>query len=269
MILNELQKEKLMKNGKIFAVIVTLYVISLIITQVKTWGVLRPENAQMPTISVNGTAEVYATPDIAELRASVMGEAKDKAGSTAKQAEVKQKVLAVMKEFNIAEKDYKTEYITTNPKYEWVRSTIYCITTPCPQPEGKNVVTGYTTDESFIIKVRNIDDAGKIYDALVKAGVQNVSGPNMMIDDEQKIISEAREKAIADAKVKAKKLAKDLGVKTVRIVSFSENSGGYPQPMYDMANAVSMKAGASMPETTISKGENKITSNVTIVYEIR
>jgi uncharacterized protein len=268
MILNELQKEKLMKNGKIFAVIVTLYVISLIITQVKTWGTLRPENAQMPTISVNGTAEVYAVPDVAELRANIAGEAKDKAGSTAKQAEVKQKVLAVMKEFNIAEKDYKTEYITTNPKYEWVKSAIYCITTPCPQPEGKNVVTGYTTDESFTIKVRNIDDAGKVYEALVKAGVQNISGPNMMIDDEQKIIGEAREKAIADAKIKAKKLAKDLGVKTVRIVSFNENASGNPMPMY-ANDTMMMKSSAPMPETTISKGENKITANVNIVYEIR
>lgn len=268
MILDELQKEKLMKNGKIFAVVVLLYVISLIITQVKTWGTLRPENAQMPTISVNGTADVYAVPDVAELRASVMGEAKDKAGSTAKQAEIKQKVLAVMKEFNIAEKDYKTEYINTNPKYEWQKQTIYCVSAPCPQPEGKNVIVGYTTDESFVIKVRNIDDAGKVYDALVKAGVQNISGPNMMIDDEQKIISEAREKAIADAKIKAKKLAKDLDVRIVRIVSFNENGGGNPMPMYDMANqAVSMKAGA--PETTISKGENKITANVNIVYEIR
>lgn len=270
MILDELQKEKLMKNGKIFAIIVTLYVITLIVTQVKTWGTLRPENATMPTISVNGTADVYAVPDVAELRASIMGEAKDKVGSTAKQAEVKQKVLAVMKEFNIAEKDYKTEYITTNPKYEWQKQTIYCVTTPCPQPDGKNVLTGFTTDESLIIKVRNIDDAGKIYDALVKAGVQNISGPNMMIDDEQKIISEAREKAIADAKIKAKKLAKDLDVRIVRIVSFSDVGGGNPMPMYDMANqAVSMKSGAVVPETTISKGENKITANVSITYEVR
>lgn len=268
MILNELQQEKLMKKGKIFAAIVLLYIITLIVTQVKTWGTLRPENAQMPTISVNGTADVYATPDVAELRANIVGEAKDKAGSTAKQVEVKQKVLAVMKEFNIAEKDYKTEYINTNPKYEWQKQTIYCITTPCPQPEGKNVIVGYTTDESFVIKVRNIDDAGKVYDALVKAGVQNISGPNMMIDDEQKIISEARAQAIADAKIKAKKLAKDLDVRIVRIVSFSDVGGGNPMPMY-ANDAVMMKSGAPTPETTISKGENKITANVTITYEIR
>lgn len=270
MILNDLQKEKLIKNGKILAVIIGIYIISLIITQVKTWGILRPENSQMPTITVSGTADVYAVPDIAQLNVDIVGEAKDRAGSTTKQAEVKQKVLAVMKEFNVAEKDYKTQYITTNPKYEWVKSTIYCVTYPCPQPDGKNVITGYTTNESLIIKVRNVDDSGKIYDALVKAGAQNVSGPNMMIDDEQAVIAEARAKAIVDAKAKAKILAKDLGVKTVRIVSFNENAGGYPQPMYDMAmsnQAVSMKAGA--PETTISKGENKITANVSLTYEIR
>lgn len=269
MILDELQKEKLMKNGKIFAVVVLIYVISLIITQVKTWSVLRPENAQMPTISVNGTADVYATPDVAELRANIVGEAKDKAGSTAKQAEVKQKVLAVMKEFNVAEKDYKTEYITTNPKYEWQNSpAIYCITVPCPQPGGKNVLTGYTTDESLIVKVRNIDDAGKVYDALVKAGVQNISGPNMMIDNEDALRAEVRANAIADAKAKAKILAKDLGVRTVRIVSFNDVGNIGVMPMY-ATDSVMMKSGAPVPETTISKGENKITANVTITYEIR
>lgn len=269
MILDEIQKEKLVKNGKIFAVIVTLYVISLIITQVKTWPTLRPENSMMPTINVNGTADVYAVPDVAELRANIVGEAKDKAGSTAKQAEVKQKVLAVMKEFNVAEKDYKTEYITTNPKYEWQNgATINCFTVPCPQPAGKNVLTGFTTEESLVVKIRNIDDAGKVYDALVKAGVQNISGPNMMIDNEDSLRAEARAKAIADAKAKAKVLAKDLGVRTVRIVSFNENGDGGMVPMY-ASDSMMIKAGGVAPETTISKGENKITANVSITYEIR
>ncbi|OGI71919.1 hypothetical protein A3J61_00495 [Candidatus Nomurabacteria bacterium RIFCSPHIGHO2_02_FULL_38_15] len=268
MIIDDLQKERLMKNGKIFAVIIGIYFITLIITQVKGWQIMRSDNTPVPTISVNGVGEVYAVPDVAQLRVSVVGDAKDRAGSVAKQAEVKQKFLTVMGDFKISDKDYKTEYISTNPKYEWQRQTIYCVTVPCPQPDGKNVLTGFTTDESLIVKVRNIDDAGKIYEALVTAGAQNVSGPDMMIDDEEKFVAEAREKAILDAKIKAKKLARDLGVRIVRISSFNENGGGYPMPMYASDTAM-LKSTNAVPETVISKGENLITSNVTITYEIR
>ena len=76
----------------------------------------------------------------------------------------------------------------------------------------------------------------------------------------------ARAKAIDQAKSKADALAKALGVRLVRIVSFSEN-GSNPSPIrYDLMSAgVSSKAG-TVPE--ISTGEQKITSNVNITYEI-
>jgi uncharacterized protein YggE len=54
-----------------------------------------------------------------------------------------------------------------------------------------------------------------------------------------------------------------------KITSFSENSGGY-YPMYD---AKVMMSGSASPESapapTLPKGENKITSNVNITYEIK
>ncbi len=80
---------------------------------------------------------------------------------------------------------------------------------------------------------------------------------------------QARAKAIVNAREKAEVLAKQLGVNLGNVVSFSENSGGYPM-MY-AAKAMDMAVGASMPERApeLPKGENKITSNVTITYEIR
>lgn len=269
--MDNLQKDKIkevIKNSlPLLGLLVAVYLVVLIITQVKGWGMLGKDSIQ-PTITVSGMGEVYATPDIAELRATIVGESKDRSDSAAKQAEVKDKVLAVMSEFSIAEKDYKTEYIYTNPKYEWQRAQIYCVTYPCPQPEGKQVITGYTTEEVLVVKVRNIDDAGKIYDAIVKAGAQNVSGPNMMIDDEDALRAQARKMAIDDAKMQASQLAKDLGVRKLRIVSFNEG-GNYPMPMYAGGDMMVRSKAESAPSTNISTGQNKITSNVTIVYEIR
>lgn len=263
--INDNQKQKLVKVAQIFIVLVLIYLGLLIAKEIKQ--VVSRDNSQISTISVNGVGEVYAVPDVAELRATISGESKDRSESVTKQAEIKQKVLAVLKEYSIDEKDYKTEYVSTNPRYEWQRSAVYCVTYPCPQPEGKQVIVGYTTEEMLVIKIRNIDNAGKIYEALVASGVQNVSGPNMMIDDEESLKSTARQNAIKDAKIKAKQLTRELGVRKVKIVGFSENTGGYVMPMYASDSAMIKSAGSA--ELNISAGQNKITSNVTITYEIR
>lgn len=74
--------------------------------------------------------------------------------------------------------------------------------------------------------------------------------------------------AIADAQSKAQALAKQLGVRLVRIVSFSENNGSYPSPVMYAMNA---STGATAPKAAapdISTGEQKVTDNVTVTYEI-
>jgi uncharacterized protein YggE len=97
-------------------------------------------------------------------------------------------------------------------------------------------------------------------------GVTGLSGPNYSGDNPESVKQEARQKAIANAEVKAQALAKDLGVRIVRIARYSEDTGGaYPSPMYMKAEALgSADAGASLP-----KGENTYSSRITITYEIR
>ena len=99
-------------------------------------------------------------------------------------------------------------------------------------------------------------------------GVSNLSGPNFTIDDEDGLKAQARKKAIDDAREKAEALAEDLGVRLGRIASFSEG-GGYGAPMYygkDMMAEQSAAGNAVRAE--LPKGENTISSDVTITYEI-
>jgi hypothetical protein len=94
-----------------------------------------------------------------------------------------------------------------------------------------------------------------------------LNGPNFTIDNPDALQVQARQKAIEDAKAKAKVLAKELGVGLGKIESFSDSSGGYPLP-YAM-DAKVMSVGASAPTAAIPKGENTISSDVTITYEIK
>ncbi len=266
----EQQKQHMIKAGFALAGIIAVFFIALIFTEVKKFNLLGNDTPAVNVISFSGKGEVNATPDISVLTASINGEGATRADAVTKQAALKQKVSDALVPFKIAKEDIKTDYITTNAKYEWKQQTIYCVTTPCPQPAGKNVIVGYTTNEQLIIKIRNVDDAGAVYDALSKVGSVDVSGPNLQIDNDEALKAEARKIAIADAKAKAEVLAKDLGVRLVRIVSFNEDSGAMPMYYGEGATMNSMDAkSAPAPTISISVGENKITSNVTISYEIR
>ena len=73
--------------------------------------------------------------------------------------------------------------------------------------------------------------------------------------------------AISDAQAKAKKLAKSLGVKLVRVVNFYDNTGSIPYYGEAMGGDVFKTTAAIAP--SIAPGENKTTVEVTVVYEIR
>lgn len=217
------------------------------------------------TIYVTGEGEVSAVSDIATLNINLSKEA-----VTAKEAqsllnESITKVLDYLKEQKIADEDIKSEYGGISPKYTY--ETKPCYIYPCPPREEK--IVGYTANQSITVKVREVDNANVIKTGLAGIGVTDINGPTFSIDEEESYQAEARSLAIKDAKEKAEVLAKDLDVKLGKVVSFSEG-GNYrvysAMKSMDSTYAVA-EAGAAVPE--LPKGENKITSSVTVTYEIR
>lgn len=221
------------------------------------------------SISFNGHGEVNAVPDIASVTFSVES-SKDTQSAASDEVNTKiNKVLSFLRSSNIAERDIKTQNYSSYPKYSGsTPCPVYFregIMPPCPAQESK--IIGYTVNQSIEVKIRKVDDASKIIDGLNKIGVSNMYGPSMSIDDEESLKAEARKKAIADAKQKAETLERDLGVNLGKIISFSEGGGYYPI-VYDKAVTLEVGGAPSVP-SEIPKGENTISSDVTITFEIR
>ena len=116
---------------------------------------------------------------------------------------------------------------------------------------------------------RSTKKAGELLSGIGSKGATNMSGLSFTVADQTALEAEARTKAIDDARAKAEELAKELGVSVVRVVGFNESGG---TPMY-YAKAMSMDSAsgeaAVAPSAEIAVGQNKITSNVSITYEIR
>lgn len=219
------------------------------------------------TISVSGKGEVMAKPDLATFSFSVIAEDKDATKAQSMSAESMNKILAFIKEKGVEEKDIKTSDYSLTPKYRWEQAV--CVNQwNCPP--GKQIDDGFTVNQTVTVKVRKTEIAGDLLSGVGENGGTNVSGLSFTIDDEEKLKDQARELAIKDAKEQAEKLAKSLGVRIVRMSGYSEENGGYPMPMYDMKmSSVAGMAREAAIAPDIPTGENKITSNVVLYYEIK
>lgn len=259
-----LQDKKIKVSVLILLIVVSLFTVAKFINEVKGSSYVGRGNQPANVISVDGKGEVLAVSDIASLYINI-----SKDGNTAKEAqdllnESVTKTLNYLKEQKIEEKDIKSEYGGLNPKYE--QSSCYTYPYDCSKKEPK--IIGYTATQSIVIKIREVDSANIVRTGLAEIGITDISGPTFSIDDEDTFKDEARSLAIKEARVKAEILAKELGVKLGKVVNFSENNGGN-YPMYNSMDMMKSASSVSESAPILPKGENKITSNVTISYEIR
>jgi uncharacterized protein YggE len=261
------EKSNLLKMGGLVGILLCVYLGTQIIAQIKGFNYIGGGATAASTMSFDGKGEVTAAPDLATVSFSIVETSKVVKDAQAKVTTKEAAVLAFLDKSGIAKKDIKTESYSSYPKYDY-GTPCYYYNNGIPCRQESPTITGYEVSENISVKVRDLTQAGDIVKGIGAVGVSNMSGPNFTIEKEDALKAQARKMAIDDAKAKAESLAKDLGVKLVRIVNFSEN-GNYPI-MY--GKTMSMDAGVSAPAAPspqLPTGENKITSNVTITYEIR
>ncbi len=252
------------KNQKLVLIISILLGLFLLASTIKVMRESRFVGSGLNatnTISVTGQGKIEKSPDTAKIAFSVRVEKKVLKEA---QDEVSTKIDAVKKDLlatGIEEKYIKTDSYTSYPQYDYSR----CYSSVCPPTTS--TLRGYEVSHSITVSVKDLEKVDSVMGVLGKAGVTDISGPNFGFEDDKLVAREARDAAILDAKAEADKLAKSLGVKIVRIVSFSESGSGYPMPMYARDMVVGAKAESTDP--VIPVGVQKVESNVTIVYEIR
>ncbi len=245
--------------------LLSIFLITLIVTEVREWRYIGSGIAPTNTISVQGEGEVFAVPDTALFSFSVIEEGETAELVQANAAEVANEALQYLKENGVEEKDIKTTSYNLYPRYEYTE--IRCITFPCPQ--GERQLVGFELNQTFQVKVRDTEQAGELLSGVGSFGVENISSLRFTIDDEDDLVREARREALADAKEKAEALASDLGVRLVRVVNFNEYGSPTSYPRYETAEFGFGGAGDVKITPDLPVGENRITSQVNIVYEIR
>ena len=203
-------------------------------------------------LDLSVTGEATRVPDVALISAGVVSHSATATAAIGDAANRMDRVRAAFKRSGVADRDVQTSSLSLNPEYRYPDNQ-------APQ------LTGYTASNQVTVRFRDLRNSGKILDALVAEGANQISGPNLTIDNPDAALDEARANAVASGRARAQLYARSLGMRVVRLVSVSE-SGGYavpppapPQPMM-MARAASTK---------IDPGEQKLQVSLAMVLELQ
>jgi uncharacterized protein YggE len=204
-------------------------------------------------LDISATGEVTRVPDIATISAGVTTQAPTAVEAIGQNATRMERVRAALKRAGIADRDIQTASINLSPQYRYVENQ-------------SPVLTGYQASNQLSVRFHDIRASGKILDALVSEGANQISGPNLSIDHPETALDEARTKAVAAARARANLYARALGMRVARVISLSESGGYSPPPPMPI-----MVARAQMAEakTSVDPGAQQLQISVAMTFELQ
>ena len=210
-------------------------------------------SSQQEGIWVTGEGKIFATPDIVTLRLGIEAQEESVAQAQTEAVEAMNRVMAALTDNGVDENDIQTQYFSIHQVTKWDRD------------REEEVVTGYRVSNMVTAKIRDVDKAGTIIDAVALAGGDStrVDNINFSIDDPSVYYEQARAEAIAKAKAKAEQIAELAGVSLGKPTYISE---GIQSPPISTRGAI-YEMEAAMP-TPISPGEIELTLTIQVAYAI-
>ena len=212
----------------------------------------RAEPDQPSFISVTGEAHISVAPDLAQIEAGVTSDAKTARETSDANNAAMGKVLLALKGAGIDEKDYRTSRLSLQPQYSSSKSS------------GPPTIVGYRASNQVTIRLRDLTKVAGVIDTLVGAGANDIGGINFVVSQASKLLDDAREQAIADARRKAEIYAKAAGVTLGAPLSISEE--GAAQPVF---RGRMMAAPMAAPPVPIAQGEETLSISVSVSWAIK
>jgi uncharacterized protein YggE len=163
-----------------------------------------------------------------------------------------QAVIKAIKGFGVADKDIQTTNFSIYPQPQY-------------DSNGKQTGINYVVDNTVYVTIRDLSTLGDLLDSTVSSGANNVNSIQFDVADKTEALSQARLAAVADAKKQADELTKATNVTLEQVETISYYDSTAPMTV-QYAKADALAAPASVP---VQAGSMEISTNVTIVYELK
>ena len=208
-----------------------------------------PVGANPREVTVVGAGEVQGVPDTLTADVSVEAAATDVTTAMNQANDRQNSVLNALNASGVDAKDISTTQVSLQPQYS-----------------DNSVITGYRASNSIQIKIRKLDTASQVLANVVSAGgdATRINSVSYSIEDDSKLVTDARARAFNDAKQRAEQYANLSGLTLGKIISISEAPGSSPPPPQPMP----MPRGAMASSVPLQPGQQTVSFSVTAVWEL-
>jgi uncharacterized protein YggE len=220
-------------------------------------GVAQPAGAELRIVTVGGSGEVRAAPDLAIVTLGVTARRPTVEAARQEANRVTDALLATTRGLKIADAQVRSTGVNVNPEYTW------------NEAKRQREFAGYVVTRQLVVDLREIDKLGTLLEKSLTAGANLVQEP--MLDSSQRADLERRALALAveDARRNAEVLARGVGmaVGTARSVSGNGESQPRPMPAPPMMRAAMADAAVESPQT-YQAGELVFSARADVTYDL-
>jgi hypothetical protein len=205
------------------------------------------------SLALAGHGEVRVAPDVAVVTLGVTSQGESAAAALGANTAAMQAVFAALKSAGVADKDVQTSGFSVQPRYDYGSGGT------APR------LAGYEVANTVTVTVRRLDGLGDLLDRVVAAGSNQIHGIQFLLARPDAAADEARRLAVEDARRKAKLYAAAAGLRLGEVLSISEGAAPPPLPI----RAGMLRADAAAADVPVAAGEQAVTVDINIVWEIR
>ena len=217
-----------------------LFILIILLSNVAISQNNTPTTIIQPTIDVMGVGIVKVTPDEVTIKVQVEHKGQNPKELKQKNDFIINDVLAFIKSINIADKQVQTDYQTKT--------------------------YNFSANQSVSIYLKNLELYESLMNGLMERGINRIDGISFSASTINDLKSQARIKAIENAKMKAEEYTKVLNQSIGKAVSISEfNNTNYPGPVNRKTMMMSSDA-SGMEQQTISVGEIEVITKVNVSF---
>lgn len=201
-----------------------------------------------PTVAVSGEGIVKVIPDQATITVRAEHNGKDAKAVKLQNDGTINEVFQFLKKTGIEEKHISSEYINLSKNYDYNTKTY-----------------NFVASQTLRIFLTDLSMYEKVMDGLLNTGINRINGVSFSSSKMESLQSEARKKAVLNAKLKAQEYATALGQSIGKAITISEFQNMQVSPTPYLR---SMAIDESSSKQTIAPGELDIAVRVNVSFEL-
>ncbi|WP_337187391.1 SIMPL domain-containing protein [Phenylobacterium sp.] len=188
---------------------------------------------ETPVVNIIAEGRSDRVPDLAMFNAGVVAQGRSAGEAMSANTARMNAVLAAIRGAGVERRDIQTSALSLQPQYHHPspapvgRRPGDATTDGAVQPQPPRII-GYEARNTVSVRLRDVAGMGRLIDALVAAGANQVDGPYFSVEQSDAAADEARADALRKARARAELYAREAGFRTVRLLTINEGGGSYP-----------------------------------------